>query len=795
MKAILRVSVLICLVFSGFDLRLHTPAFCQAVPAVADSSGKESETEVDILVYGGTAGGVIAAVQAARMGKSVVLIEPGKHLGGMTSGGLGATDFKVAEAVGGVAREFYQRVKAHYARPEAWIYERPEDYTSHRHDPASDVMFHFEPRVAEHILRQMLAETQAHIVHGERLDLQAAVEKNGTRIRAIQMESGKVFRAKQFIDATYEGDLMAKAGVAYHVGREANSVYGETANGVQTQRVPYNGHAFFRPISPYVDPQNPQSGLLFGVQATPPGPEGSGDARVQAYCFRLCLTEVPENRVPFPKPANYDPAHYELLLRYLLSDGTSHTFPDHPQPREIESPALGYRPYIVIMPNRKTDMNSKGAISSNLVGENYAYPDGDYATREAISAAHRNWHQGMLWFLQHDPRVPAKYQQPLQSWGLAKDEFVDTDHWPHQIYVREARRMIGEMVMTEHHCAGAIAAEDSVGLGAYPMDSHVTQRYVDAAGWVRNEGNIGGRVPAPYPISYRCLIPKRDECENLLVPVCCSASHVAYGSIRMEPVYMILSQAAATAAAMAVSSQVAIQDVPYAPLRQRLTDDGQRLSWPITRDLRTTTTTGSRTTPQASVVAIEDQPGLPRVLLIGDSVSMGYTIPTRELLAGKANLHRIPANGGATKIGLAKLEMWLGDGPWNVIHFNFGLHDAKLLPEGINHAPLDVYQANLEKLVTRLKATGAKLIWATTTPVPNGGYLSPIRRFGNIDDYNRVALEVMAAHEVAIDDLNGAIAPYMGSLGREKDVHFSEAGYEFLGKHVAQAIEAALQGL
>jgi lysophospholipase L1-like esterase len=793
MPRLLRDWLSICLVFTCVGNGLQTRAFSQANSVAPGNSGKALEAEVDILVYGGTAGGVIAAVQAARMGKSVLLIEPGKHLGGMTSGGLGATDFKVAEAVGGVAREFYQRVKAHYARPEAWIYERLEDYTSHRHDPASDVMFHFEPRVAEQILRQMLAETQTRIIHGERLDLQAGVEKNDTRIRAVRMESGKIFQAKQFIDATYEGDLMAKAGVAYHVGREANSVHGETANGVQTQRVPYNGHAFFRPISPYVDPQNPRSGLLFGVQSAPPGPEGSGDARVQAYCFRLCLTEVPENRVPFPKPAGYDPAHYELLLRYLLSEGTSRTFPDHPQPREIESPALGYRPYIVIMPNRKTDMNSKGAISSNLVGENYAYPDGDYATREAIIAAHRSWHQGLLWFMQHDPRVPAKYQQPLQSWGLAKDEFVDTEHWPHQIYVREARRMIGDMVMTEHHCAGALTAEDSIGLGAYPMDSHVNQRYVDSAGWVRNEGNIGGRVPVPYPISYRSLIPKREECENLLVPVCCSASHVAYGSLRMEPVYMILGQSAATAAAMAVSSQVAIQDVPYARLRQRLTDDGQRLNWPIAGDLRTTTTTGSRTTPQASVVPIEDQPGLPRVLLIGDSVSMGYTIPTRELLAGKANLHRIPSNGGATKIGLAKLDTWLGDGPWDVIHFNFGLHDAKLLPEGINHAPLDVYQANLEKVVSRLKATGAKLIWATTTPVPNGGYLSPIRRFGNVDEYNRLALEVMAAHGVAVDDLNAAMAPYMSSLGREKDVHFSEAGYEFLAKHVAQSIEAALQ--
>ena len=746
----------------------------------------------DVVVYGGTAGGVAAAVQAARMGKHVLLIEPGRHLGGMTSGGLGATDFKEAEAVGGIAREFYRRVKAYYADPSVWKYERPEDYVSHRHDPQAEVMFHFEPHVAEAILRQMVSESGVELVLEQRLDLQAGVIKDGPRIKHIRMERGREFEARQYIDATYEGDLMATAGVAYHVGREANAVYGETLNGVQTQRVPYNGHAFFRPISPYVAPDDPSSGLLFGVQATPPGAEGSGDHRVQAYCFRLCLTEVPENRVAFVKPAGYDAQRYELLLRYLQSDGSDRTFADHPQPREIENPALGYRPYIVIMPNRKTDMNSKGAISSNFVGGNYEYPDGDYDTRQRIIAAHRDWHQGMLWFLQNDPRVPAKYREPLQGWGLTKDEFTDTDHWPHQLYIREARRMIGDFVMREQHCTGEAQIDDSVGLGVYTMDSHVTQRYVDAQGWVRNEGNIGGRVPAPYPISFRCLMPKREQCENLLVPVCCSASHVAYGSLRMEPVFMILGQSAATAAAQAVDADCSVQALPYPAVAARLRLDGQRLQWPVPQPPRPATSDAARTSPKASVVPIEDTPGLPRVLLIGDSVSMGYTIATRELLAGQANVHRVPANAGATKIGLANLPQWLAAGQWDVIHFNFGLHDAKLLPEGINHAPLEQYRQNLERIVEQLQATGARLIWASTTPVPHGGYLQPTRRFASIDRYNQVAAEVMAAHGIAINDLNRAITPHFDRLGRSNDVHFSEAGYDFLAQHVAAAIEQVL---
>lgn len=756
--------------------------------------GNETTPErADVVVYGGTAGGVVSAVQTARMGKTVVLVEPSRHIGGMTSGGLGATDFKVAEAVGGISREFYQRVKAYYSKPSAWKYEQATEYISHRHDPTADVMFHFEPHVAEKILVDMLNEAGVRVVLGERLKLEQGVTKSGRRIEAFQCESGKRFSASMFIDATYEGDLMAKSGIPYHVGREANSVYGETMNGVQTQRVPYNGHSFFRPISPYVIPGDANSGLLFGIHAQPPGAEGSGDQRVQAYCFRLCLTEVPDNRVPFAKPADYDSARYELLLRYLTSDASNDVFIDHPEPREIESPALGYRPYIVIMPNRKTDMNSKGAISSNLVGGNYEYPDGNYSTREAIWKAHKSWHQGLLWFVQNDPRVPEKYRVPLQTWGLAKDEFVDNDHWPHQLYVREARRMIGNFVMTEHHCSGSRVVDDSVGLGCYAMDSHVTQRYVDSAGWVRNEGNIGGRVPAPYPISYRALIPKPEHCENLLVPVCCSASHVAYGSIRMEPVYMILGQSAATAACLAINQNSSVQAVEYQQLQDRLLADQQRLVWPLPTQMTTPVsdkTKSNRT--ENSLTPIVDVPGLPRVLIIGDSVSMGYTIPTRKLLKGRANVHRVPANAGGTSLGLNKLDTWLGSSKWDVIHFNFGLHDAKLPPEGVRHSPPDVYETNLRQMVARLQSTGAQLIWANTTPVPNGGNLAPNRRFGSIDQYNEIAKRVMQENDITVNDLPSAVNDRLGELRKPNDVHFTDEGSQVLAKAVAVAIESAL---
>lgn len=539
-----------------------------------------SATDADVVVYGGTSGGVAAAVAAARRGHRVVLIEPGRHVGGLTSGGLGATDIGKKNAIGGISREFYQRVKKHYANPAAWKYGRQEDFRSHQHDPHADVMFYFEPHVAERIYEEMLREAHVDVVCGERLDLEGGVEKNGTDIAAIRMESGRCFRGRVFIDAGYEGDLMAKAGVSYMVGREANSSFGETHNGNQPHRLRRlkvaSPHDFRRAVDPYVRPGDPASGLIFGVQDGGPGEVGMGDSRVQAYCYRLCLTNEPENRVPFSRPADYDPAKYELVARYLNSTSM---LPDYPTAGDIEHPVLGSnltRPVPgVIMPNRKSDSNNKDPVGFNLVAGNYEYPDADYATRERIIRDHISWQQGLIWFFASDPRVPEVYRLPMKDWGYPKDEFTDTGHWPHQLYVREARRMHGVLVMTQRHCDGTLPAPDPVGMGGYTMDSHNVRRYVDENGHVRTEGTIGLLVKQAYPIGYDAVTPRREECTNLLVPVCLSATHVAYGSIRMEPVFMILGQSAGIAADHAIAQRTAVQAIDRQKLRDALLAEGQ----------------------------------------------------------------------------------------------------------------------------------------------------------------------------------------------------------------------------
>ncbi|HET6879143.1 MAG TPA: FAD-dependent oxidoreductase [Pirellulales bacterium] len=487
-------------------------------------------------VYGGTSGGVAAAVQAARMGKNVVLIEPGKHLGGLTSGGLGATDIGNKGAIGGISREFYRRVGKHYGKDEAWT---------------------FEPHVAEQIMNELAQEAGVKVVLGERLDLADGVKKRGGRITAIVMESGRTFAAQIFIDASYEGDLMAKAGVAYHVGREANRVYDETFNGVQLGSTQ---HQFKVPVDPYVTPGDPASGLLPCIHSGNPGEHGEGDHRVQAYNFRLCLTDDPANRLPFPKPSGYDPLRYELLRRYIAAgvfDAMGSNLP---------------------MPNRKTDMNNNGAFSTDNIGMNYDYPDGDYVTREAIFQEHVRYQQGLMWFLANDPRLPEQVRHAVNRWGLCQDEFTDSGGWPHQLYVREARRMISDYVMTQQHCQGRRVAEDSIGLAAYGMDSHNTQRWVKD-GHASNEGDVQVHGFQPYPIAYRSIVPKREQCENLLVPVCLSASHIAYGSIRMEPVFMVLGQSAATAACQAIDADAAVQEIDLKRLDERLLGDNQILAW------------------------------------------------------------------------------------------------------------------------------------------------------------------------------------------------------------------------
>ncbi len=516
----------------------------------------------DVVIYGGTSGGITAAIQTARQGKTAILIEPTQFLGGLTTGGLGATDIGNKRAIGGISREFYAHVFQYYTDPTKWKQQTREDYFAKKHHGntgTEDTMWTFEPSAATLIYDQMLATAgdNVTIVKGERLDLKKGVVKDGTRIVKILMESGRAFEGKMFIDATYEGDLFAKAGVSYHVGREANSVYGEQLNGVQVGHAKH--HQFIMNVDPYIKPGDPSSGLLPGI-VTDPGNEFSGDKKVQAYNFRMCTTDVPENRRDWEKPASYDERMFELALRNIEAG-------DH----RIQW-APGW------MPNRKTDTNNRFAISTDYIGANWDYPEADYTTREKIWKEHELWQKGLMWTYAHHPRVPQHIREEYQKLGLAKDEFLDNDNWPRQLYIREARRMISDYVMTEKNCKRQEIVEDSVGMGAYNMDSHHVQRYLTKEGFVRNEGDVqvGSR---PYPISYRSIRPKATECTNLLVPVCLSSSHIAFGSIRMEPVFMVLGQSAASAAVLAIESGTSVQGIDYAKLKERLLADGQVLDF------------------------------------------------------------------------------------------------------------------------------------------------------------------------------------------------------------------------
>lgn len=537
----------------------HLLVWLLALGCFVPSTQAADETVYDVVIYGGSSGGVAAAIQTARMGKTVVLIEPGQHVGGLTSGGLGATDIGNKGAIGGISREFYQAVKQHYEKDAAWKFEKRENYSNRRQNANEDTMWFFEPHVAEAIYRRMLQEHKVPVVLGERLDLQNGVKKEGSRIVAITMESGKTFRGRRFLDCTYEGDLMAKAGVKYHVGRESNATYNETLNGVQTKQARH--HQLQPGIDPYVRKGDKSSGLLPGIDPTGPGEEGAGDHRVQAYNFRMCVTDVAENRIPFEKPEGYNELEYELLFRNFEAG-------------EMRAP---WAP--IMMPNRKTDANNNFGFSTDYIGQNYDWAEADYATREKIFQAHLRYQRGLMWTLANHERVPESIRRQFARWGNCKDEFPEHGGWSHQLYVREARRMIGEYVMTQHNCQGRVRVEDSVGLAAYTMDSHHTQRYIDENGHVRNEGDVQVGGFPPYPIAYRSIVPKQAECENLLVPVCLSASHIAYGSIRMEPVFMVLGQSAATAAVLSLDGDLPVQKVNIEKLQERLVADKQFIEW------------------------------------------------------------------------------------------------------------------------------------------------------------------------------------------------------------------------
>lgn len=532
-------------------------------------SCKTDKTDVhhaDVIIYGGTSSAIMAAVETIQSGKSVIVVSPDKHLGGLSSGGLGFTDTGNKAVIGGLAREFYHRVFLHYGQDSAWKWQSRSEYGNKgQGTPAVDgnarTMWIFEPHVAENIFEQFIRENNIVVLREEWLDRApgAIVKENGA-IQSIKTLSGKVFKGKMFIDATYEGDLMAAADVSYHVGRESNSVYGEKWNGVQVG-VLHHGHWFKSDISPYVVTGDSTSGLLYGVSAEHPGIYGAGDHRVQAYCFRMCLSNHPDNRVAFPKPDHYNPESYELLARVYAS-GWNETF------KKFDP-----------IPNRKTDTNNHGPFSTDFIGMNYNYPEASYEERKQIIQAHEDYQKGLMYFLANDPKVPEYVRAEMAQWGLAKDEFTDNGNWPHQLYIREARRMVGQYVMTEHDTFSETTISDPVGMGSYPLDSHNVQRYVKDDGYVQNEGDIGVIPKTPYQISYGSLVPKRDECRNLLVSVCVSSSHIAFGSIRMEPVFMILGQSAAAAAVLAIDHGIAVQEVNYQALKRVLESKHQILHY------------------------------------------------------------------------------------------------------------------------------------------------------------------------------------------------------------------------
>ncbi|GBD35847.1 hypothetical protein HRbin36_00962 [bacterium HR36] len=509
------------------ELNIFVGGAVNAQPAKTESA--------DIVIYGGTSSGIVAAVAAAREKRSVILLEASEHLGGMTTGGLGATDVGNPGAIGGYGREFYNRVEQYYIRR----YGKDSPQVKECRNG-----FRFEPHVASRVYRDMIEECGIKVYIREPL---RHVKKEGNRIVEIVTGGGRIWRANVYIDASYEGDLMAQAGVSYVVGREGRKDFGESLAGAQEFS---KAHQWYIKVSPY----DAMGRLLPFVQPGPLDPPGTGDRKVQAYNFRLCLTRRADLRLPWPRPRHYDAGKYELLARYLAAR------PDV-KFAELCNP--------VPVPNEKTDTNNNGPFSTDHIGANWDYPDGDEATRRRIWQDHVDYIQGFFYFLAHDPRVPAKLQEEVRSWGLSKDEFGDTNNWPPQLYIREARRMRGLYIMTQHDIQEQRYKEDSVGLGSYNMDSHHVQRVPTREGGVINEGDFQVRVQ-PYSIPYRSLCPKNEECSNLLVPVCLSATHVAYGSIRMEPVYMILGQASGVAAHLAIEHRCPVQEIPVATLRDKL---------------------------------------------------------------------------------------------------------------------------------------------------------------------------------------------------------------------------------
>jgi len=528
---------------------------------------KENPYEADVIVYGGTCSAVTTAVQVKRMGRSVIIVSPDIHIGGLSSSGLGYTDTGNKEVIGGLAREFYHLLYENYMKPESWKWQKQSEFGNKgQGTPAIDgefrTMWLFEPHVAEEAFEKMITDNKLLVYRNTWLDRENGVVKEDGKIVSIKTLDGNIFRGKIFIDATYEGDLMAAAGVSYTTGREGSARYGEEWNGVQVGDFPIKHHDFDNlKISPYKVPGKPESGLLPRISSVPPGNRGDADKRLQAYCYRTCLTDHPDNRIKFYKPEGYDSTQYELLLR-IYDAGWRGTF------KKFDA-----------IPNRKLDVNNHGPFSFDNIGMNYDYPDATYERRKEIIKEHITYQQGLLWFIANDPRVPEEVRNEMSRWGYSGDEFADNNFWPYNIYVREARRMTGEYIMTENDVLSKREVLHSIGMGSYNLDSHNTQRYITPEGFVENEGDVEHPTPKPYMIDLGSILPKRDDCKNLLVSVCVSSSHIAYGSIRMEPVFMILGQSAGTVAALSLNSRKDIHDLKYEEIREKLLADGQVLEY------------------------------------------------------------------------------------------------------------------------------------------------------------------------------------------------------------------------
>lgn len=553
------------------------------------STGFGAEPEkYDLVIYGGSSAAVAAAVQAKKMGRTVVVIEPTDRVGGLTTGGLGQTDIGNKQVIGGISRDFYRAVRTWYNKPDAWKWEKKPEKGAFKGTGQSttsaeeDTLWTFEPSTALSIYQSWIKQHDIKVVFGEQLNRKGeaksknngtgywvaapgttaeGVVKDGNKITQIVMESGRRFEGKFFMDATYEGDLMASSGVSYTVGREGFDVYQETLNGIQTKQAKH--HQLADGVDPYVKPGDPSSGLVMWVDTSEPQKEGASDHRMQAYCFRMCLTDVKENQIPFHKPDGYKEEWFELLFRHFENGGGAGRFP------WINS----------LMPNRKTDTNNRDGFSTDFIGQNYEWPEGSYDKRKEIRSKHLLYQQGVMWALANHPRIPERVRAEVSKWGMTKDEFTDGNGWQQQIYVREGRRMISDLVMLQQHCQQERPVEDSVGMGAYTMDSHHIRRHIDEKGQVKNEGDVQVGGFPPYPISYRSIVPREQECSNLVVPIALSSSHIAFGSIRMEPVFMILGQSGATAVSHALDAGTSLQKIDYAKLRERLLADGQILNY------------------------------------------------------------------------------------------------------------------------------------------------------------------------------------------------------------------------